>query len=115
MACTITVEFSSVSRESDLSVEVTHLPRASYSTFATRTTEEKTYPLAKNEFMEILLAVLDFLFGCHHVHLSRVFTLEGETYKVCCDCGAKFAYSLETMSIERRLPLTPVLTRFRIA
>jgi hypothetical protein len=67
------------------------------------------------KFTEILLAVLDFLFGCHHIHLSRVFTLEGETYKVCCDCGAKFAYSLETMSIERRLPLTPILTRFRIA
>jgi len=67
------------------------------------------------KFTEFLLAVLDFLFGCHHLHLSRVFTLEGETYKVCCDCGAKFAYSLETMSIERRLPLTPILTRFRIA
>jgi hypothetical protein len=65
--------------------------------------------------MAILLAILDFLFGCHHVHLSRVFTLEGETYRVCCDCGAKFAYSLETMSIAHRLPLTPVLTRFRIA
>jgi len=65
--------------------------------------------------MEILEVVVDFLFGCHHVHLSRVFTLKGETYKVCCDCGAKFAYSLETMSIEHRLPLTPVLTRFRIA
>jgi hypothetical protein len=48
-------------------------------------------------------------FGCRHVPLSRVFTLKGETYKVCCDCGAKFAYSLETMSIEGRLPLTPVL------
>ncbi len=65
--------------------------------------------------MAILLAILDFLFGCHHVHLSRVFTLQDETYRVCCDCGARFAYSLETMSIERRLPLTPVLTRFRIA
>jgi hypothetical protein len=65
--------------------------------------------------MEMLLAVLDFLFGCHHVHLSRAFTLTGETYKVCCDCGAKYAYSLETMSIERRLPLTSVSTRFRIA
>jgi hypothetical protein len=65
--------------------------------------------------MAILLTILDFLFGCHHVHLSRAFTLQGETYRVCCDCGAKFAYSLETMSIERRLPLTPVLTRFRIA
>ena len=65
--------------------------------------------------MEILLVALDFLFGCHHVHLSRVFTLKRETYKVCCDCGAKFAYSLKTMSIERRLPPTTVSTRFRIA
>lgn len=65
--------------------------------------------------MGIFLAMLDALFGCHHVHLSRVFTLQGETYKVCCDCGAKFGYSLDTMSIERRLPLTPVVTRFRIA
>jgi uncharacterized membrane protein len=56
--------------------------------------------------MAILLAILDFLFGCHHVHLSRVFSLQGETYRVCCECGAKFAYSLETMSIEHRLPLT---------
>jgi len=65
--------------------------------------------------MTTFLAILDLLLGCHHVHLSRVFTLQGETYKVCCDCGAKFAYSLKSMSIERRLPLTPVLTRFRIA
>jgi hypothetical protein len=69
----------------------------------------------KGESMAILLAILDFLFGCHHVPLSRVFTLQGETYRVCCDCGAKFAYSLKTMSIEHRLPLTPVLSRFRIA
>jgi hypothetical protein len=62
-----------------------------------------------------LLAFLEFIFGCHHAHLSRVFTLQGETYRVCCDCGAEFAYSLETMSIERRLQLTPVVTRFRIA
>ena len=65
--------------------------------------------------MATILTVLDVFFGCHHVHLSRVFTLQGETYKVCCDCGAKFAYSLETMAIERRLPLTPVLTRFQVA
>ena len=65
--------------------------------------------------MAILLAILDFLFGCHHVHLSRVLTLQGETHRVCCGCGAKFAYSLETMSIERRIPLASALTRFRIA
>jgi hypothetical protein len=37
----------------------------------------------KEESMAILLAILDFFFGCHHVHLSRVFTLQGETYRVC--------------------------------
>jgi len=65
--------------------------------------------------MATLMAILDFLFGCHHAHLSRVFTLQGETYRVCCGCGAKYRYSLETMSIEHRLPLTPVHIRFRIA
>jgi len=65
--------------------------------------------------MATVIAILDYFFGCHHVQLSRVFTLQGETYKVCCDCGAKFGYSLETMSIKRRLPLAPVLSRFRAA
>jgi len=64
--------------------------------------------------MATLIAILDFLFGCHHANLSRVFTLQDETYRVCCDCGAKYAYSLKTMSIERRLPRAPVATRFRI-
>ena len=48
------------------------------------------------------MATIDFFFGCHHSNLSRVFTIGGHTYRVCCDCGAKFDYSLETMSIERR-------------
>jgi hypothetical protein len=75
----------------------------------------KKHETHKEQPMTTFLAILDFLLGCHHVHLSRVFTLQGETYKVCCECGAKFAYSLKSMSIERRLPLTPVVTRFRIA
>jgi hypothetical protein len=66
-------------------------------------------------FVARLVLILDFLFGCHHRHLSRVFTLGGETYRVCCDCGAKFAYSLATMSVERRLSSAPMMTRFRIA
>jgi hypothetical protein len=53
--------------------------------------------------MERLVFILDFLFGCHHWHLSRVFTIDRRTYKVCCDCGAKFDYSLESMRIERPL------------
>ena len=65
--------------------------------------------------MATFTAILEFFFGCHHNQLSRVFTLQGETYRVCCDCGAKYAYSLKTMSVERRLPLARLHTRFRIA
>ncbi len=52
--------------------------------------------------MTYMTAVLDFLFGCHHSSLSRVFTIGGRSYRVCCDCGAEFRYSLETMSIQQR-------------
>ena len=45
-----------------------------------------------------LASVLELAFGCHHRKLSRVFTIDGHSYKVCCDCGANFDYSLRTMS-----------------
>ncbi len=58
--------------------------------------------------------VLDMAFGCHHGRLSRVFTVDGRSYKVCCDCGARFAYSLQTMSIvRRRRRLFPAWRRLR--
>lgn len=53
--------------------------------------------------MQHALAVLDFLFGCHHSNLSRVFTIGRKTYRVCCNCGATFNYSLEAMRMESRL------------
>lgn len=49
--------------------------------------------------MEWLITVLNFLFCCRHRNLSRVFTIGGQTYCVCCDCGAKFNYSLANMSL----------------
>jgi hypothetical protein len=52
---------------------------------------------------EWLLKSYDFVFGCHHRDLSRVFTIEGRTYRVCCGCGVKFTYSLENMSTERHV------------
>lgn len=51
--------------------------------------------------------LFDFLFGCHHSNLSRVFTIRRRTYRVCCGCGAEFDYSLETMSIKRRQNQVP--------
>jgi hypothetical protein len=114
-ACTVSVGFSSALRESDLGVD--RIDVAEKALFNVRS--EDVIPQRRStrdeSFMAILLTILEFLLGCHHPNLSRVFTLQGETYRVCCDCGARFAYSLVTMSIVRRLPLTPVSTRFRIA
>ena len=50
--------------------------------------------------MPLLTALFEFLFGCHHQNLSRVFTIHARTYKVCVDCGAEFDYSLRTMSLK---------------
>ena len=52
--------------------------------------------------MRYIAAALDFSFGCHHGNLNRVFMIGGRSYRVCCDCGAQFGYSLETMSIRKR-------------
>jgi len=112
--CTIRVEFSSVLRESNLLGAYSSAEKALFDV-RKESCDPGDAQLAKRSFMAMILAILDFLFGCHHLHLSRVFTLQGETYRVCCDCGARFAYSLARMSIKRRLPLTPVLARFRIA
>jgi len=113
MTCRITVELSSTLKELGLFADLTH--GAGSDPLNGRDGSYGQIQHTKGALMATLIAILDFLFGCHHAHLSRVFTLQGETYRVCCDCGAKYAYSLETMSIERRLPLTPVLTRFQIA
>jgi hypothetical protein len=43
--------------------------------------------------------VWNFFFGCRHRELSRAFTNEGETYKVCLKCGAHLPYSWETMKV----------------
>ena len=51
--------------------------------------------------MEKLVTIFDLVFGCRHRLLSRVFTIAGRTYKVCCNCGGKFDYSLEKMSVKR--------------
>lgn len=63
-----------------------------------------THPLAK---------ALELAFGCHHSKLSRVFTIEGHSYKVCCGCGRRFDYSLYTMSIRHRPRLFSALTHLR--
>lgn len=40
--------------------------------------------------MNVPLWIFEFAFGCHHRHLSRVFTIKHRTYRVCFDCGKEF-------------------------
>jgi len=40
--------------------------------------------------MNPLHTLFQFIFGCRHRHLSRVFTIKHRTYKVCFDCGREF-------------------------
>jgi hypothetical protein len=54
--------------------------------------------------MQWILRAYDIVFGCHHGNLSRVFSIEGNTYRVCCQCGSKFPYSWELMCMITKVP-----------
>jgi hypothetical protein len=51
--------------------------------------------------MKILQAIVSFfyeiLLGCRHERLTRPFTIQQRTYKVCLDCGKHVFYSADTM------------------
>jgi hypothetical protein len=59
------------------------------------------YDDGKRPLMKILQAIFNFLYeiflGCRHEHLTRPFTLQQQTYKVCLDCGKHVFYSADTM------------------
>ena len=46
---------------------------------------------------DFFTSVLEALFGCRHSNLSRPFTIDAQTYKVCMDCSSQIFYSPETM------------------
>ena len=50
--------------------------------------------------MNPLARMFQFVLGCRHRHLSRVFTIKNRTYKVCFDCGEEFDFS-SALSPER--------------
>lgn len=41
--------------------------------------------------------VMETLWGCGHVRVTRPFTIEHATYKVCLDCGKHIHYSAAEM------------------
>lgn len=47
--------------------------------------------------MSAIRQVLQFAFGCHQCELSRVFTINRRTYRVCYQCGRETEYSWKLM------------------
>ena len=52
--------------------------------------QRKLRSKARSGPMNPLHWMIQFAFGCHHRHISRVFTIKRRTYKVCLDCGHEF-------------------------
>lgn len=48
-------------------------------------------------FKAIYNFLYELFFGCGHGNLTRPFTLQAYSYKVCLDCGKQFPYSAEQM------------------
>jgi hypothetical protein len=68
---------------------------------------------------EFLLNLYEALFGCRHGRQTRPFTLKGQTYKVCIECGRQIFYSMDRMEplsraemrrLRAGLPLAPPVT-----
>ena len=47
--------------------------------------------------MKPLLRIFEFVFGCRHRQMSRVFTIKKRTYQVCFECGREFEHSWALM------------------
>ncbi len=52
---------------------------------------------AKSSFKE-KIGLLTTLFGCWHKNLSRPFTYDHESYRVCLKCGARKNFNTETLT-----------------
>lgn len=63
----------------------------------------------------LLRNIFDWAFGCRHRRLSRVLTIDNQTYQVCLNCGARLRYSWNTMSrITNEVTTASVLVRPRL-
>jgi RNA polymerase-binding transcription factor DksA len=60
--------------------------------------------------MNALRKIVQFAFECHHSELSRVFTIQNRTYRVCFECGQEVDYSWEQMR-----PREPIVAATRLA
>jgi len=62
-----------------------------------------------------LSTIFEWILGCHHRQLSRVFTIDHKTYRVCFDCGRKLQYSWRAMSLIKTSETPQTLALFTTA
>jgi hypothetical protein len=43
------------------------------------------------------IGVFGIIFGCRHREMSRPFTIRGESYRTCLDCGARKAFDTKSL------------------
>jgi hypothetical protein len=80
------------------------------------TYSERLLSLMSQGFMRAFLnAIFEWIFGCHHRQLSRVFTIDRKTYQVCFACGRKLHYSWRAMSLIKTSETPQTLASFATA
>jgi hypothetical protein len=60
---------------------------------------------ARPGMKRLFLRLFHYACGCHHRRLSRVFTIQRRTYKICRDCGREFNYSRPGQTGQGRAPI----------
>jgi hypothetical protein len=61
--------------------------------------------------MNPLRGIFQFIFGCRHRHMSRVFTIKPRTYTVCFDCGQEFDLPKVKKPVQAGISGEPLLTK----
>ena len=51
--------------------------------------------------MSFLRWIFQYVFSCHHRHLSRVFTIDKHTYQVCFKCAQQVEYPRKPFDFSR--------------
>ena len=59
---------------------------------------------SERRIYETTVWIFQFVFGCRHRHLSRVFTIKHRTYRVCFDCGREFDLPDAHAQLRRDVP-----------
>lgn len=62
------------------------------------------------EFASAVRNRLGSIFGCPHKELSRPFSGQGETYRVCINCGAQRGFDARTWNMKGPFYFKPATT-----